>query len=290
MDVFWSWPPVTRTITVAAMLTSVLAYSGLISFMPIVFIPQKMLAIPPQVWRLVTSFCITGPQLSIIFEPYFFFQYGSQLEKGSPRFTEAGSFLVYIIFNALIIVPLLAEAVPGTEGDYPCISHDPVIRKIQRGRVRCRHDQALTGFKGLAGYVLQGFRFLDALTMAVMYTWAQDNSNTQVTFFVITVPGRYLPYLYLLVSFVMGGPAVVLHQGTGLLAAHMYDFLTRIWPTFGGGRNVISTPGFLRQWFGGAAPQQRGYGVAFAAREPAPQGRATGWSNQRGPGRRLGSD
>jgi len=83
-----------------------------------------------------------------------------------------------------------------------------------------------------------------------------------------------------------------------LVAAHLYDFLTRIWPTFGGGRNYIVTPAFVKRAFGAAPgrPQARGFGTAFAARPNEPEratatGRSFGvggaWDG-RGPGRRLG--
>ncbi|KAK7709090.1 hypothetical protein SLS57_008815 [Botryosphaeria dothidea] len=235
MDVIRSWPPVT---------------SGLVPGMPLIFIPQKVFAFPPQIWRLVTSFFITGPQMSIIFDPYFLYQYGSQLETNSPRFSEPGAFFIYIVFNGLVIV-------------------------------------------ALAGYILGAYRFLDALIMAITYTYAQDNASRMVTFFVVTIQAKYLPYLLLLVTFVMGGQGAAMHQGTGLLAAHLYDFLTRIWPTFGGGSNPVKVPRIVKEFFGGGgvrpAPAQRGYGVAFGAPGEA---RATGssWASTRGPGRRLGGD
>lgn len=103
----------------------------------------------------------------------------------------------------------------------------------------------------------------------------------------------------LLLTFVMGGPQAAMIQGTGLLAAHLYDFLTRLYPTFGGGRNYIFTPDFVKRWFGGDRPNinVKGYGTAF--RPPttqSTQGRSTGiggfsgaWGT-RGQGRRLGGD
>jgi len=115
-----------------------------------------------------------------------------------------------------------------------------------------------------------------------------------VTVFILTFPAKYLPYALLLLTFIMRGPPAAMEQGTGLLAAHLYDFLTRIWPTFGGGRNYIKTPEFVKRWFaqsGSGAPQARGYGTAFDNRRDAPaSGSSSGnaWSNQRGPGRRLG--
>ena len=100
----------------------------------------------------------------------------------------------------------------------------------------------------------------------------------------------------LVMTFVLSGPNAALTQATGLVAAHLYDFLTRLYPTFGGGRNYIKTPTLFKRWFGGEAPtvQAKGYGAAFMP-ATATQGRSTGsafsnaWS-VRGQGRRLGGD
>ncbi|KAF2142984.1 uncharacterized protein K452DRAFT_358026 [Aplosporella prunicola CBS 121167] len=272
MDVFWSWPPVTRTLVAGSLITSVLAYSGLVPYYPLPFIPSKVLAVPPQLWRLVTSFLLTGQGLGIIFDPYFLYMYGSQLELGSPRFTGHGDFFTYIIFNGLVII---------------------LKRFLEPGKIAPALRTHHHSHNSKAGYILGGALFLSPLIMAIMYTFAQDNPERSVTFFVINVPAKYLPYLMLLVTFVMAGPAPTMHQGAGILSSHLYDFLTRIWPTFGGGRNVIFTPRFVKEWFGGGGvrpeAQKRGYGMAQA---PAGEARSTGtsWSNQRGPGRRLGGE
>ncbi|KAI9700434.1 MAG: hypothetical protein M1836_002449 [Candelina mexicana] len=155
------------------------------------------------------------------------------------------------------------------------------------------------------GLLLHGVVFTQALTLALAYTYAQENQGRQITFFVITLPVQWLPYVMLLMTFVMGGPDAALGQATGLLAAHLYDFLTRLYPEFGGGRNFIQTPALVKRWFGGdqPGPATRSYGTAFAARSTSQQsqdassgsssGIATGVSNiwgSRGAGRRLGGD
>lgn len=111
----------------------------------------------------------------------------------------------------------------------------------------------------------------------------------------------------LAMTFVMAGPEAALTQGTGLLAAHMYDFLTRLWPQFGGGRSYIQTPQFVRRWFArlGGTSQARAYGTAFQSRTASGQtagnagsstgggwtsGFSTGSWGGRGAGRRLGGD
>lgn len=152
-------------------------------------------------------------------------------------------------------------------------------------------DQVLTLVKGLAGMLLGSYTFLQALSLAYAYTYAQDNPTRQVSFFIINFDAKYLPFAMLFLTFIIDGPDAAMTQGTGLLAAHLYDFLTRIWPTFGGGRNYIFTPRVVKGWFGAkpGAAQQRAYGTAFQGR-PADDStaRTTGRSTFGGPGRRLG--
>jgi Derlin-2/3 len=142
-----------------------------------------------------------------------------------------------------------------------------------------------------AGYYLGAYLLLNPLILALAYSYSQDNPTSMVSFYIINFQAKYLPYALILMTFITGGPDHAKVQITGLLAAHLYDFLTRIWPQFGGGRNYIVTPDFVKRWFGGdaPAPQIRNYGTAFAARPEAPP-RNPAWTNQRGPGRRLGGE
>ena len=96
----------------------------------------------------------------------------------------------------------------------------------------------------------------------------------------------------------MAGPEEMFLQGFGIPAAHFYDFLTRLWPEFGGGTNYIQTPQFVRKWFGGnRAVVNRGYGTAIRQQAPTASGASSGFSSAfsgswggRGQGRRLGGD
>ncbi|KAF2446124.1 DER1-domain-containing protein [Karstenula rhodostoma CBS 690.94] len=253
MDVFWTLPPVTRTITAAAVVVSALGYAHIIDLMKFVFIPQYVFTtkMVPQVWRLVTGFFITKKNMAIALDPYFLYQYGSGLERESSRFSQPGDFLVYTAFVGSFIAVL-------------------------------------------AGYFLSAWTFLPALTLAYAYTYAQDNPTRQVSFFILTFDAKYLPFALIFLTLIMENADAALAQATGLIAAHLYDFLTRIWPTFGGGTNYLTTPATVKRWFGGGpgTQQARGYGFAQAARSPAEPpaaGRTTGAAvPQWGPGRRLG--
>ena len=143
------------------------------------------------------------------------------------------------------------------------------------------------------GHFLGAAFFLQPLILAYAYTFSQDNPNSNVTIYILTFPAKYLPYALIALTFVMDGPGAAYLQVGGLLAAHAYDFLTRIWPTFGGGSNWLKTPEIVKKWFGGVATvQTRGYGTAIRPAQQASAGVATAsgssWSNTRGPGRRLG--
>jgi Derlin-2/3 len=157
-------------------------------------------------------------------------------------------------------------------------------------------DYLLIVAKALVGGILNQYTFLPALSLAYAYTYAQDNPGRQVSFFVITFDSKFLPFAMLFMTLVMDGPDTAYGQVCGLLAAHLYDFLTRIWPAFGGGKNYITTPEFVQRWFAPTpgSVQNRGFGHAVqgggrSTGTDATSGRSTGsaWGGM-GPGRRLG--
>ena len=153
-----------------------------------------------------------------------------------------------------------------------------------------------------AGLGLGAPIFTSALVLAMAYTFAQDNRGRKVHFIIFKIPAQYLPFAMLAASLVMGGPGAALREGTGLIAAHLYDFLTRIYPTFQGGRNWIQTPRVIREAFGSDRPSwnHRPYGTSYRPgeqRQTTQQASSTGWTSalgsswgSRGAGRRLGGD
>jgi len=58
----------------------------------------------PQVWRIATSFLITGPKFGMALDPYFVFTYASSLETAASRFSQPGDFFMYLVFVSAIIV------------------------------------------------------------------------------------------------------------------------------------------------------------------------------------------
>ncbi|KXT10766.1 hypothetical protein AC579_2322 [Pseudocercospora musae] len=261
-EAYFAAPPVSRTITAAAVLISVPGHLGLYSLTWVVFFKDYVFTIRqlPQIWRCITAFLVTGPSLGLIMDPFFLYHYSTQLEIGSPRFSRPGSYVFYLMFVSLIIL--------------------------------------LTGGIYLGGAVL-----LNALSMAMIYTVAQDDPNRQVQFFIVQMPAKYLPYASLAITYLMAGPFQTMIQATGIFAAHLYDFLDRIWPQFGGGQQLMQTPHILQKWFAtpGGTQQNRAYGTAFGARAGAQPRAATqnqsgsgssfsSGSTWGGSGRRLGGD
>lgn len=111
----------------------------------------------------------------------------------------------------------------------------------------------------------------------------------------------------LVITMVLNGWPSALSESMGIVAAHLYDFLTRIYPTFGGGRNYLVTPMAVQRFFSRHTPNagHRGYGTAFQASASSPASQASqasqpssrGWTSSiqnpwggRGAGRRLGGD
>lgn len=137
--------------------------------------------------------------------------------------------------------------------------------------------------------------FLPALILAMAYTATQDQRGQKAGFFFFTVPAQLIPLCMMGATLLMASPGQMLLQLTGLVAAHLHDFLTRIYPEFGGGRNLIPTPPFFARLVTTPRILQREYGTGI--RPSQGSGSSTGaqgsgplpdsWRT-RGSGHRLG--
>jgi hypothetical protein len=69
-----------------------------------------LMQIPPQIWRPVTCFLITFPNLGILFDTFHMYMYMSQLEKGHPRLSRREDLVWYLTFICgTILVGLLVQ-------------------------------------------------------------------------------------------------------------------------------------------------------------------------------------
>lgn len=153
---------------------------------------------------------------------------------------------------------------------------------------------------GLNVFFIGGVIYTSALVLALAYTSSQDDRGQKASFYFITIPAVWVPYAMLLINLVMSGPEGAKIQASGFLAAHLHDFLTRLWPTFGGGRNLVPTPKFLnRLWeLKHGASSQKPKNTTFTTkvlRNAEPLSSSSydvlpkSWKN-RGSGHRLGGD
>jgi Derlin-2/3 len=71
MDAYWAAPPMARTLATAIVVTSVAAQLGVLSGMWLYCAEDRLFRLPPELWRLVTTFLISGPQIQLILDPYF---------------------------------------------------------------------------------------------------------------------------------------------------------------------------------------------------------------------------
>lgn len=156
----------------------------------------------------------------------------------------------------------------------------------------------LTENQVLDQYFLGDVFFLPALILAMAYTATQDQRGQKAGFFFFTVPAQLIALCMMGATLLMASPGQMLLQLTGLVAAHLHDFLSRIYPEFGGGRNLIPTPSFFARLVTTPRILQREYGTGIRPSQgPARAGSSTGaqgsgplpdsWRT-RGTGHRLG--
>ncbi|KAI1437268.1 Der1-like family protein [Xylaria sp. CBS 124048] len=243
---YFSTPPIARTVATAVFISSVAVYTEMLSSYSFFFHYSLLLKFPPELQRLITSFLLTGGGLSVVFDTYFVYTYLSQLELSNAKFTKKGDLIWYLAFVCGIIVLI---------------------------------NQFLTG----------AVMYLHALLIAICYTATQDQRGMQAHFYVVTVPAQLMPWCMLLVQLLFAGWSSFLLGLTGIFAAHLHDFLTRIYPQFGGGPNLIPTPQFVHRILD-TRIRNTGFGTSYAPPVDS-SGRGgplpDSWRSK-GPGRRLG--
>ncbi|KAI5461262.1 centromere/microtubule-binding protein cbf5 [Mariannaea sp. PMI_226] len=254
LDTYWQLPPVARTLTTVAATLSVAIQLKFLPAFYFIHHPSFLWQIPPQIWRPVTSFLVTGGGLGLLFDSYFLYHYLAQMEIGNPRFPRKADLVWYLIFvgGTILTINYFAD--------------------------------------------LPFYTFLSALVLSMAYTVTQDQRGMKATFYFITIPAQLTPICMILINLLMPGGAMnILLQLEGFVAAHLYDFLSRIWPEFGGGPNLLATPPFLDRLMQSPIIE-RGFGTAIRNPGPGPAGSSSGASRgplpdswrTRGQGHRLG--
>jgi Derlin-2/3 len=250
MDAYWQTPRVTRIMTTVVLLFSLAVHLGAMSGAPFAWYPPSIFRMPPQLWRFVTPFFLTGPQLGILFDTYWLYRYLTQLEVGNSKFPKTSDLVWYLVF------------VGGT---------------IQ---ILC------TKVLGQLFPFLPIHWLLNPLMIAITYTVTQDQRGEKAGFYFFTIPAQLVPYAMLGINLLFpNGIYTMIIQLTGLVAAHLHDFLSRLWPKFGRGVNVIATPPIMKVFDRFDAAGSARSGRASYGAEPGPLPDA--WQS-RGTGHRLG--
>jgi len=146
------------------------------------------------------------------------------------------------------------------------------LSQLEKGNAKFSRKEDLiwylmfvSGIIILANQIVTGaMMYLHALLIAICYTATQDQRGQQAHFYVVTVPAQLMPWCMLLMQLLFGGMGAFLLGLTGIFAAHLHDFFTRIYPEFGGGPNLIPTPWFLSWILSNPRVQSTGFGTSFA--------------------------
>ncbi|CCF47298.1 centromere/microtubule-binding protein cbf5 [Colletotrichum higginsianum] len=225
-----------------------------------------------------------------IFLPDFLFQFPPQIWRFGTNFLLTGPQLG-LLFDTYFLYTYLTALEIGNP------------RFARREDVIWYLMFVCTVITALCTYLMGGGAFLPALILAMCRTVTQDQRGMKANFYFVTIPAQLTPFCMMLVSLLFpGGYYTFMIQLMGFIAAHLYDFLSRVWPEFSGGRNLIPTPAFLSRLVQTPRFNQRGYGTAVRGGGGAPaqtSGSSTGVSQggggvlpdswrTRGPGRRLG--
>ncbi|KAJ0030884.1 hypothetical protein Pint_12891 [Pistacia integerrima] len=112
-----------------------------------------------------------------------------------------------------------------------------------------------------------------SLVSMLIYVWSREFPNSQISIYgLVTLKAFYFPWAMLAIDVIFGSP--LLPNFLGIIAGHLYYFLTVLHP-LAGGRNILKTPiwvhklvGLWRVGYPTNTPVQTasGTGVAFRGR------------------------
>jgi Derlin-2/3 len=99
-----------RTVATFCLVESVLVVVGLVSAYRVVWHTSYIFKLIPELWRIPTSFLLTGEGISLILEPYFLYRYISDLEVGNARFPKREDLVYYLMFVSVALIVSAALA------------------------------------------------------------------------------------------------------------------------------------------------------------------------------------
>lgn len=135
------------------------------------------------------------------------------------------------------------------------------------------------------GHVLGMLILAKPLVLMVIYYWSRKNPDIEMSFlFGLRFKAIYFPWVLVGFNVLMGGMPV--QEIVGIVVGHLYFFLVDVLPAQMGGRQVLSTPAFLRYYFPGDAVPLPPHIAQFAR---SPRSPATSRSSPASGGLQLGA-
>ncbi|CAN6456809.1 unnamed protein product [Victoria cruziana] len=118
-----------------------------------------------------------------------------------------------------------------------------------------------------------------SLVFMLLYVWSREYPNAQINIYgLVTMKAFYLPWTMLALDVIFGSP--LLPDLLGIVAGHLYYFLTVLHP-LAGGRNIMKTPAWVHKLVA-----RWGFGVPAAS--PVQPSQSSGTTAFRGRSYRLG--
>lgn len=113
----------------------------------------------------------------------------------------------------------------------------------------------------LMGYFFRLMFLGQSLSFMILYVWTRKNSDEQTSIFGFKVQAFYLPWALLAFNLLIGNS--IFGSVLGIVSGHCYYFLHYVAPQVYGW-NLIKTPVFLIEYFGGVPQPLRGQAAAPA--------------------------
>ncbi|KAG6040329.1 hypothetical protein E4U41_000886 [Claviceps citrina] len=203
---------------------------------------ENYMRLPPMSRTIATfTFVVSAgvvlgmlPAKYFIFHPFYLFQFPPQIWRLATSFliTSPG---IGLLFDTYFLYTYLCQMEVGNPR-FPRKEDLFWYLVFVCGTILVTNH--ITGF----GFMT----FLPALILAMAYTVTQEQSGANVNYMFVTIPAQMMPYAMLAINLLFPGGAMnLLLQLHGLFAGHLFDFLTKTWPNYGGGRNLIPTPAVL---------------------------------------------
>lgn len=116
-----------RTVSATALGLSLAVHMGLLSGYHVIYHTYYIFKIPPELWRVPTSFLLTGGGLGLIFDTYFLYRYLNELEVSNRRFPRREDLIWYLICVCAGILVSLPRPVALAAPLYPRRSNTPAL-------------------------------------------------------------------------------------------------------------------------------------------------------------------